>query len=57
MGGHENYALTDLGVVLLVVGLGVGDQLNEVVIDPLPALHFVGLLEVNDTFLALVPSC
>ena len=43
--------------MLLIVGLGVGDQLNEVVINPLPALHFVGLLEVNDTFLALVPSC
>ena len=42
--------------MLLVVGLGVGDQLNEVVINPFPALHFIGLLEVNDTFLALVPS-
>lgn len=42
--------------MLLIVGLGVGDQLNEVVVDPLPAFHFIGLLEVHNAFLALVPS-
>jgi hypothetical protein len=57
LSGHENDALPDSGVVELVVGLSVGGELDEIVIDPLPLLHFVGLFEVDDAVLALVLSC
>jgi len=57
LGGHENDALPDSGVVELIVGLSVGGELDEIVVDPLPPLHFVGLFEVDDAVLALVLSC
>ena len=57
MGGHENDALPDFGVVELVVGLSVGGEMDEVVVNPLPPLHFVGLFKVDDAVLALVLSC
>jgi hypothetical protein len=49
--------MPDFGVVELVVGLSVGGELDEIVVNPLPPLHFVCLFEVDDAVLALVLSC
>lgn len=57
LGGHENDALPYLGVIELVVRRSVGGQLDEVVLDPLPLLHSVGLFKVDNAVLTTELSC
>ena len=41
LGGHKNDALPYPRVVHLIVGRGVGGQLDEVILDPLSSLRFI----------------
>lgn len=51
LGGHENDALPYPRVVHLIVGRGVGGQLDEVILDPLSPFHLVSLFEVHNAVL------
>lgn len=54
MGGHQNDPLPNVGGVLPVVRTSVGRKLQEVIPQPLPFLHLVGLLKIDDRGLAVI---
>lgn len=48
MRGHQDHSLSDFRLMLPVMCLCISRQLVEIVIQPFPFLHLVGLLKVDD---------
>jgi hypothetical protein len=53
---HKHHSLTDVGAELLIVRMGISGKLDEVVVNPLPLLHFVCLFEINYRWLIFIDS-